>query len=60
MTATIDVKELIITCEACGSVKKYMVNNEEDSARVFKQFSCENNCGRNLYSYITVGTLKRP
>ena len=60
MTTNVDVKELIITCEACGSIKKYHVKDEEDSERVFKQFSCENNCGRNLYSYITVGTLKRP
>ena len=55
----IDVKEFIITCEACGNVKKFMVKTEEDSERIFKQFSCENTCGRNLYSFITVGTLKR-
>ena len=38
----IDVKEFIITCEACGNVKKFMVKNEQDSERIFKQFSCEN------------------
>ena len=55
----IDVKEFIITCEACGNVKKFMVKNDQDSERIFKQFSCENKCGRNLYSFITVGNLKR-
>ncbi|MFQ5751704.1 MAG: hypothetical protein ACE5HI_06885 [bacterium] len=55
----IDVKELIITCEACGNVKKFIVKDETDSEHIFNEFSCENNCGRNLYSFITVGTLKR-
>ena len=56
---TIDIKEFIITCEACGNVKKFTVKNELDSQRIFEQFSCENKCGRNLYSFITVGTLNR-
>ncbi|MFQ5605069.1 MAG: hypothetical protein ACE5HS_17525 [bacterium] len=56
---TIDVKELIITCEACGNVKKFTVKDEQDSQLIFNEYSCENNCGRNLYSFITVGTLKR-
>ncbi len=56
---TIEVKEFIITCEACGNVKKFMVKNEQDSEHIFNQFSCENKCGRNLYSFISVGTLKR-
>ncbi len=55
----IDVKEFIITCEACGNVKNFMVKSEQDAELIFKQFSCENKCGRNLYSFITVGTLKR-
>jgi hypothetical protein len=55
----IDVKELIITCEACGSVKKYMVDTEAEGLDIFRSFKCENDCGRNLYSYITVGTLER-
>ncbi|NIT60105.1 MAG: hypothetical protein GWN00_28980 [Aliifodinibius sp.] len=56
---TIEVKELIITCEACGNVKKFLVKDERNSEEIFTRFTCENNCGRNLYSFITVGTLKR-
>ena len=56
---SINVKELIITFEAFGNVKKFTVKDENDSEKIFKEFSCENNCGRNLYSFITVGTLKR-
>jgi hypothetical protein len=55
----IDVKELIITCEACGYVKKFAVTNEKECESIFREFTCVNNCGRNLYSFITVGTLKR-
>ena len=57
--ADIQIKELIITCEACGSVKKFTVKNEKDSESIFEEYSCENNCGRNLYSFITVGLLNR-
>ncbi len=53
------VKELIITCEACGNVKKYRVTTQSDCDQIFRNFKCENNCGRNLYSFITVGTLNR-
>ena len=53
------INEMIITCEACGNVKHYSVNNEADCNRIFNNFRCENNCGRNLYSFITVGTVKR-
>lgn len=52
--------QLIITCEACGSVKRYMVRSKEESDRIFREFRCENGCGRNLYSSITLGTLARP
>lgn len=55
----IKITEMIITCESCGNVKRFRVNSEEDCDRIFKEFSCENNCGRNLYSYITVGSLDR-
>ena len=55
----IEVKELIITCEACGNVKKYMIESEEEGLDIFNNFKCENDCGRNLYSYITVGKLER-
>jgi len=55
----ISVSELIITCEACGNVKKFYVKNEEESNDIFHNFRCENKCGRNLYSFITIGMLNR-
>ncbi|KAA0224120.1 hypothetical protein KJ068_27740 [bacterium] len=55
----IEYTELIITCEACGNVKRYPVNSQEECDRIFREFRCENSCGRNLYSFITIGTLKR-
>jgi len=55
----IRVTELIITCESCGNVKKFRVSSQEDCERLFKNFKCENNCGRDLYSFITVGTVNR-
>jgi len=55
----IEIRELIITCEACGNVKRYSVKNQEECERIFNEFQCFNNCGRNLYSYITVGVLHR-
>ena len=56
---SIVLNEMIITCEACGNVKHYRVSSEADCDRIFSNFHCENNCGRNLYSFITVGKVKR-
>ena len=50
--------DLIITCEACGSVKKFVVSNQSEAEKEFKEFKCSNGCGRNLYSFITLGTLQ--
>jgi len=55
----IRVTELIITCESCGNVKKYQVTPKDDPQQIFNNFKCENNCGRHLYSFITVGTVHR-
>ncbi len=55
----IEYTRLIITCESCGNVRRFIVHTQEESQRLFKEFDCENSCGRNLYSFITVGTLKR-
>ena len=55
----IEYTQLIITCEACGNVKRFVVHSQAESERLFREFHCENSCGRNLYSFITVGTLKR-
>ena len=55
----IRIYELIITCESCGNVKKYRVSSQDDCEKIFHNFKCENNCGRQLYSFITVGTVNR-
>ena len=54
----VKVNQLVITCEACGNVKKFDVSSQEECEVIFRNFRCENNCGRNLYSYITLGTLE--
>jgi len=54
----VKVQELIVTCEACGDVKRYHVDTQEEVERIFGHFTCESNCGRNLYSFITVGSLQ--
>ena len=55
----IKIKELIISCEACGTVKKFEVNSQVECEQIFHNFRCENNCGRSLYSFIQIGTLER-
>ena len=55
----IEYSQMIITCEACGNVKRFVVRDQAESQRLFNEFHCENNCGRNLYSFITLGTLRR-
>ena len=55
----IRINELIISCESCGTVKKFQVNSHTDCERIFHNFRCENNCGRSLYSFIEVGTIER-
>ncbi len=54
----VEFTEMIITCEACGSVTRFTLKNPQDADQIFQQFQCENGCGRNLYSFITLGTLK--
>jgi hypothetical protein len=53
----IEYTQLIITCEACGNVKRFTVASQDECERIFREFHCENSCGRNLYSFITLGTL---
>jgi len=57
--ADIEYSQLIITCEACGNVKRYMVRSQEECDRIFREFRCENGCGRNLYSFISLGSMRR-
>lgn len=49
--------ELIIACESCGEVKKFTVTNQSDADGLFQDYQCPNGCGRQLYSFITLGTL---
>jgi hypothetical protein len=55
----IEFTQLIITCEACGNVKRFTIASQDECERIFREFHCENSCGRNLYSFITLGTLHR-
>jgi hypothetical protein len=55
----IEYTQLIITCEACGNVKRFAIRSQDECDRIFREFHCENSCGRNLYSFITLGTLHR-
>ena len=50
-------QELVITCEACKTVKKYAVEGYEECLKIFKDYQCPNGCGRNLYSFFTVGKI---
>lgn len=57
----ISFKELVITCEACNTVKKFPVRDYHECEQIFKGYQCPNGCGRNLYSFFTVGNLiKKP
>jgi len=51
-------QELVITCEACKTVKKFPVRAYEQCLEIFKEYHCPNGCGRNLYSFFTVGMIK--
>jgi hypothetical protein len=51
-------RELVITCEACNTVKKFPVTNYDECLKIFSDYTCPNGCGRNLYSFFTVGRLK--
>jgi len=52
--------DLIIACESCGEVKKFTVANQSNADDLFRDYRCPNGCGRQLYSFITLGTLKFP
>lgn len=57
--AEITYQELTITCEACGTVKKFAVSQYEDCLEIFKTYRCPNGCGRNMYSFFSVGQLQK-
>ena len=54
----ITYKELIITCEACQTVKKFPVETYDECLEIFKNYHCPTGCGPNLYSFFTVGKMK--
>ncbi len=55
----ITYQELVITCEACKTVKKFPVTHYEECLEIFGHYQCPNGCGRNLYSFFTVGKLQK-
>jgi len=55
----ITYKELVITCEACHTIKKFPVTDYEECLAIFNDYHCPNGCGRNLYGFFTVGRLKK-
>ncbi len=57
--ATISYREVVITCEACGKIKKMPVRNYEECLSVFGKYQCPNGCGRNMYSFFTVGRFQK-
>ncbi len=57
--ADVTYKELVITCEACHTIKKFPVSSYEECLKIFDNYQCPNGCGRNLYSFFTVGQLKK-
>jgi len=55
MPHSVVYKELIITCEVCGNVQRLKLQGGENVEEIFRNFTCKNNCGRNLYSFIAIG-----
>jgi len=51
-------QEMVISCEACNTVKKYSVKTDQECEHLFKNYHCPNGCGRNMYSYFSVGHIK--
>ena len=59
MMPEISYQEVLITCEACKVQKKFTVENYEQCLDIFKNYQCPNGCGRNLYSFLTLGRIKK-
>ena len=53
----IHYNEFIITCDACGGVKKFPVHDSDDTATLFHEYQCVNGCGKNMLSFIKLGLL---
>jgi len=52
-------QEMTITCEGCRAVQKFKVTAYEECLEIFNDFQCPEGCGRNLYSFLTVGKMKK-
>jgi hypothetical protein len=52
-------QELVIVCEKCKTVKKTPVQAYQQCLDLFRSYHCPNGCGPNLYSFFTVGQLKK-
>ena len=48
-------KKLIITCEGCGKIVHYDIQQDADIKKIFEDFQCPNKCGRNFYAFISIG-----
>ena len=49
--------ELIITCENCGHVEHFETFSENDSKKIYQQFSCPGHCSSKYFSYISIGEV---
>jgi len=52
-------QEVVITCEACGTVTKRPVKNYDECLKEFHSFQCPNGCGHNLCSFMTIGRIRK-
>jgi hypothetical protein len=52
-------QELVIVCEKCRTVKKMPIQKYDEGLDLFRRFLCPNGCGPNLYSFFTVGQVKK-
>jgi len=55
----ISYNELVIVCEACKKVHRVPVQEYEECLKIFEEYRCPNGCGKNLYSFFTVGRLEK-
>ncbi len=52
-------QEVVITCEACGTVKRMPIHDYDECLKHFHGFQCPNGCGHNLCSFMTIGKVQK-
>jgi hypothetical protein len=52
-------QEVVIICEKCRTVKKTPILNYDEGLELYRGFLCPNGCGPNMYSFFTVGQVKK-